>query len=61
MTKEKAAETVEMIRLGMRGFESKADRTHDGVHVGSGVRREKKQQKPQVFGLSSWVDGDAIY
>lgn len=49
MTREKVVETVGMIRLGMHGLESKADRTHDGVHVGSGVRREKKEQKPLGF------------
>ena len=40
-------------------FECKAHRTCDGVHAGSGVRREKEQ--PQVFGLTGYMDGGAIY
>lgn len=44
MTREKAVETVEMVGFGMYGFECKADRTSDGVHVGRGGRGEKKQQ-----------------
>lgn len=40
-------------------FKCKANRTCDGVYVGNVVIREKKE--PQVFSLSGYMDGGAIY